>query len=108
MVNSFFRLLITVVIFLSLAGKAMSQDFCDDSKVEQSSSVVQITSSNDFSDASDCQDCMCHCHHSHLDFAFIDKSFNVTNPKVKNFSLEFSSSLPLQDNSPQKPPKIVS
>jgi hypothetical protein len=98
------------VLCLSLAGKVLAQDKCDDSKSSQNKPVISYNNSDDLSDSSDfsdCKDCGCHCHH-HFDFASLAKSFAIESAKVDNFSFDLASSLPLQNTSPQKPPKIVS
>lgn len=103
------------MLCLSLAGKALAQDSCDNSKSSQNKSVISYNNSGDLSDSSDssdlagCKDCGCHCHHNHFDFASLTKSFAIEPEPtiVERFSLYLASPT-LQINSLKKPPKIVS
>lgn len=109
MITKFFRIIFLAVLCLSLAGKVLAQDSCDNSKSSQNKSVISYDNYGDLSgssDFSDCKDCGCHCHH--FDFASLVESFAIESAKVDNFSFDLASSLPLQNTSPQKPPKIVS
>jgi hypothetical protein len=106
--TKFFRIIFLAVLCLSLAGKALAQDSCDNSKSSQNKSVISYDNSGDLADSSDCKDCICHCHHSHFDFASLAKSFAVEPVAIDNFHFDLASSSPLQNTSPKKPPKIVS
>ena len=107
MKTKFFHLALVVILCLTTLGKMLPQDSCDNSK-SQNKTVISASISSDFSDSSDCKDCSCHCHHSHFDFAFFTQSFGANPLAVTNFSAQLASALPLQIDSPKKPPKIVS
>ena len=94
------------MLCLSLAGKALAQDSCDNSKSSQNNSG-DLSDSSDSSDLAGCKDCGCHCHHDHFDFASLTKSFAIEPTIVERFSLYLASPT-LQINSLKKPPKIVS
>jgi hypothetical protein len=106
--TKFFRIIFLTVLCLSLAGKVLAQDSCDNSKSSQNKSAISHNNSGDLADSSDCKDCGCHCHHNHFDFASLAKSFGVESTTIENFSFDLASVLPLQISSPKKPPKIVS
>ena len=111
MITKFFRITFLVVLCLSLAGKVLAQDSCDNSKSSQNKSVISYNNSGDSSNSSDfssCKDCGCHCHHHHFDFASLAKSFAVEPVTIEKFSFDLASSLSPQIASPKKPPKIVS
>ncbi len=111
MITKFLRIIFLVVLCLSLTGKVLAQDSCDDSKSSQNKSVISYNNSGDSSDSSDfssCKDCGCHCHHHHFDFASLAETFDLESAKNDIFSFDLASSLPLQISSPKKPPKIVS
>jgi hypothetical protein len=107
MKTKFFRIALVAILCLTTLGKVLAQDSCDNSK-SQNSTVISSSSADNLSDSSDCSDCNCHCHHNHFDSAFFTKAFDVNPLSVKNFSADLASALPLQIDSPQKPPKIVS
>jgi hypothetical protein len=104
---NFFRIAILAIFCLSLAGKMLLKDACAD-EILPKTKTVAVYSLNDSSDGSTAQDCDCHCHHSHFDFAFVDNNSGIEVKEVQIFAFDFSSSLPLQINSPVRPPKIVS
>ncbi len=109
--TKFFRITFLVVLCLSLAGKVLAQDSCETSESSQNESVISDNNSSnlpDSSDASGCKDCSCHCHCHHFDFASLTKPFALESAAKEGFVFDLTSSLPFQDTTPQKPPKIVS
>lgn len=107
MKTKFLHIALVVILCLTMLGKVLVQDSCDNSK-SQTNTIISSNDSSDLSDSSDCTDCNCHCHHNHFDSAFFTKAFGVNPLATQNFSAYLASVLLLQIDSPQKPPKIVS
>jgi hypothetical protein len=108
MIARIFHIIVLTLLCLSLSGKIVFADTCDNFKSSKEKTVIS-SNAGDLSDSSkDCQDCGCHCHHGHLDFAYFSNSFSPTFAKIENHNLDFTSLLPAQSISLKRPPKLVS